>query len=382
MKHPQHAFVIGDMDLVAPLGLAGIDCVAVAGASEPTRWSRYVCRSIDELDSWADNEAMADRLVEEAEREATPPVLFYQSDPSELMVSRYRERLGTSMRFVIPDETLVEDLVDKSRFAELAARTGLDVPITVTLTAGTPLPPEHELPFPLVVKPSLRRSEAWKPAAGRAKAIEVDTYAELVELWRDFDRAGVDIVAQEIVPGPETAIESYHVYVDESGAIAGEFTGRKIRTRPADFGISTAVEVVELPDVLRAGRDVIERIGLTGVAKLDFKRRPNGTLALLEINARFSLWHYPGAVAGVNLPALVYADLTGEPRPAVKPVRRAVRWVKPWHDAMAARAAGMSLAAWVRFVGTAETRSAVTLRDPMVILGAAFYGVRLALGAE
>src|SRR5215470_19812901 len=40
---------------------------------------------------------------------------------------------------------------------------------------------------------------------------------------------------------------------------------------------------------------------LTGVAKPDFKRAPDGRLLLLEINPRFNLWHHLGAVAGVNL---------------------------------------------------------------------------------
>ena len=56
--------------------------------------------------------------------------------------------------------------------------------------------------------------------------------------------------------------------------------------------------------------------GLTGVAKLDFKRDRSGKLHLFEINPRFTLWHHAAAIAGVNIPALVYADLTGAPWPA------------------------------------------------------------------
>jgi ATP-grasp in the biosynthetic pathway with Ter operon len=64
-------------------------------------------------------------------------------------------------------------------------------------------------------------------------------------------------------------------------------------------------------DVRRTGREVVERLALTGVAKLDFKRDLQGNLRLLEINPRFNLWHHRGAIVGVNIPALVYADLTG-----------------------------------------------------------------------
>jgi D-aspartate ligase len=50
---------------------------------------------------------------------------------------------------------------------------------------------------------------------------------------------------------------------------------------------------------------VLARLGVRGVAKLDIKRDDRGRLHLLEINPRSNLWHDPGAVAGVNLPAMV-----------------------------------------------------------------------------
>jgi predicted ATP-grasp superfamily ATP-dependent carboligase len=101
------------------------------------------------------------------------------------------------------------------------------------------------------------------------------------------------------------------------------------------------------------------------VAKLDFKRAPSGRLYLLEVNPRFNLWHLPGAVAGVNLPALVYADLAGLPRPPVKPVRAGVTWSVPWFDLMAARERGMSLTRWLAWQARCDTRHVMSLDDPM-----------------
>jgi len=64
---------------------------------------------------------------------------------------------------------------------------------------------------------------------------------------------------------------------------------------------------------------------LTGVAKLDFKRDLQGNLRLLEINPRFNLWHHRGAIVGVNIPALGYADLTGLLRPPPIRVKAGIR---------------------------------------------------------
>src|SRR5207237_1799827 len=125
--------------------------------------------------------------------------------------------------------------------------------------------------------------------------------------------------------------------VDGGGASAGDFTGRKIRTLPPTFGQTTALEVTDTDDVRELGRRCIEVLGLRGVVKVDLKRSPSGGLCLLEVNPRFNLWHLPGAVAGVNLPALVYADLAGIARPAFGPARAGVRWAQPSRDLRGAR---------------------------------------------
>ncbi|MEA2467949.1 MAG: D-aspartate ligase, partial [Thermoleophilaceae bacterium] len=192
---------------------------------------------------------------------------------------------------------------------------------------------------------------------------------ELRELWPVLADAGFGMVAQELIPGGEERIESYHAYVDERGEAVGEFTGRKVRTLPREFGHTTALEITDEGDVREAGRECMRRLGLRGVAKLDFKRAPDGQLLLLEVNARFNLWHLPGAVAGVNLPALVYADLMDRPRPAVRArPRTGVRWTVPWLDALAAREQRLGLARWAAWQLRCETRHVLSLDDPMPFL--------------
>ena len=203
----------------------------------------------------------------------------------------------------------------------------------------------------------------------RGRQVEIDSLEELDREWPVLTSAGVDLVVQQMIPGGEERIESYHVYVDPAGEFAAEFTGRKVRTLPLRFGDTTACEITDAGDVREVGRDCMRRLGLTGVAKLDFKRAPDGTLKLLEANPRFNLWHLPGAAAGVNIPAVVYADLLGLPRPPIGPVRPGVRWSVPWHDLRAARENGTSLARWAAWQARCETRHNLALDDPMPFVG-------------
>jgi predicted ATP-grasp superfamily ATP-dependent carboligase len=266
---------------------------------------------------------------------------------------------------VLADHELIEQLMDKGRFQLLAAEHDLPVPPAQRLRASPGLPPPVlEVPFPIVVKPIVR-TPGWTGLAGSSKAFHVLDGEGFAALWPRLGDVGTELLAQELVRGPESSIESYHAYVDASGAVAGEFTGRKIRTFPTDYGHSSAVEVTALPAVAELGREVLARLGLKGVAKLDFKRDDRGRLHLLEINPRFNLWHYPGALAGVNLPALAYADLTGRERPSAAASPRTIAWCDPLLDVRAARAAGIATLDWLRWVRRCEAISGLAWRDPM-----------------
>jgi D-aspartate ligase len=357
------ACVIGSIDLVRPLGLAGIRCAVVAHPTNVARFSRFTERVIEWVDPWERPDELLELLVGYAAGQAERPVLYYEGDAELLLISRNRERLEPWLRFLLPEPERVEELVDKARFHALAQRLGLPVPRTALLTGGEGWS-EHGLRLPVIVKPVVRRAATWESLGRGAKAIRIDTDAELQAL----DRPGVALVAQQLIDGPESRIVSYHAYVDAGGAVVAEFSGRKIRTRPARYGRSTAVEITHEPDVLGLGRELTVRLGIRGVAKLDFKRDATGRPWLLEVNPRFNLWHHPAACAGVNLPALVYRDLVGLPRLAPAAARPGVRWVYRDEDARAARDAGIPLRRWLPWALACEAKSGASADDPMPLV--------------
>jgi D-aspartate ligase len=381
---PPIALVIGGgaIEVVRSLQVAGLPCAVVTTPGDATKYSGKV----DSVFHWdwtqpleAHDEALADRLVAWADTHSEPPVLFYSSDQALLFVSRQRDRLALGFRFAIPDAELVEAVADKALFATLAGRLALPVPATTVLPPGLAEPPDlTELGFPLIIKPE-RRDRTWRHVCDsdgvKVKALVVESERQLRELWPKLVAMGRSLVAQQYVSGPESAIESYHVYSDKTGEIVAEFTGRKIRTYPVECGFTTSLSVTREEDVRYAGRKLVELLDLRGVAKFDFKRAPDGQLFLFEINARTSLWMHPGARAGVNIPAAVYADLTGRPRPALASRPRPVSWVHP-KDVLAARDSGMPMGRWLRFAAGCRAKAFWYWRDPMPFVGVAVSRAR------
>ncbi len=111
------------------------------------------------------------------------------------------------------------------------------------------------------------------------------------------------------------------------------------------------------------GAELVRSLELRSVAKLDFKRAQDGSLRFLEVNPRFNLWHHPGAIAGVNLPALMWADLAGVPRQPSGPASAGVTWCSPW-DLQGALEWDVPMRDWLPWAWRCEAKSMMSWDDP------------------
>ena len=355
------AVVLGEIDLVTALGRAGIPCAVSAVPGDPALFSRHARWALPWVDPRSDPGAMTATLEGFARTQGRPPTLYYNGDTDLIYVSRNRAVLERSFRYVVPDADLVETLVDKLRWQDLAEKLGLPVPRAAVLGSGGP-PPSESLSWPLVAKPAQGRHTAWRNRFGPSKAILAKTGPELEDVRRQLPDE--PLMVQEFVPGPESEVYSYHVYVDDDYKVAAEFTGQKTRTWPPQFGETTALSVGLDSGIAAMGRDMVAALKLRGVAKFDYKRAPTGQWFLLEVNPRFTLWHNAGASAGVNIPAMVHADLNGARRLS-QSITGPAQWCHPTADFRAARATGLPLWKWLRWASACDARWALTWRDPM-----------------
>lgn len=349
-------------DMIRPMGLAGIRCALISEPDDYVRFSRFANIALDRADPTSAPDLLFDRLRSFSKTQPETPILYYATDADLLFVSQYRNQLSEFYRFVIADTNHVETLQNKKLFHALAEDLNLPVPVSQSISPRTQSPSSVELPFPIIIKPSEREilldsgAESVRDSVGEdVKCIGVKSRDELEQIWPTLEAINVDFILQEMIPGPESRIESYHVYVDAAGNIVADFTGRKIRTYRAEFGYSTALETTDALDVSQLGADLVERLGVTGVLKFDFKRRPDGTLALLEVNPRFSLWQHLGAKAGVNFISLVYNDLTNQPRGAIGKAKSGVIYCR-MRDFRAAREQGISILKWAPWMLKADAK--------------------------
>jgi predicted ATP-grasp superfamily ATP-dependent carboligase/CelD/BcsL family acetyltransferase involved in cellulose biosynthesis len=328
--------VLGGLSLVRALGRAGIP--ALLATSDPgdlsrrSRWVTGTCR-IPEATGGDDEEVIEPliRAGEELNRALGRKVpLFYANDDQLSLIYRHRRQLARHYLLLLNEPALALALLEKDRFEALARKHELPVPRSWSWSGhGDEALPGG--PGAKVVKP--RTKTGWKASAvrqrvlGEGKALVFDSAAELARLAA----AGLshELQVQDYVPGDDRCLFSFHGFADERGRLLAWFVGRKIRTFPAHTGESSFVELTRNDDLVRLGQELTGRLGLKGIFKMDFKQDPrDGRFYLLEINARFSLWNYLGAVNGMNLPAVAYDHLVFGKAEAPASYQTRYRWIK------------------------------------------------------
>ena len=350
--------LLGGVNLVRTLGLAGIPAVvASADPDEPAFASRY-CVSHHVLPA-LDHPQAVDQLVAIGERlredSGQPVPLMYGSDDALELIYAHRERLEGHFRFLVTDPAIADALIAKDRFQALAVERGLPVPGELAWDGdgpGTLAGATREV----LVKPRVKRD--WHDSVLHERVFGGDSKARIhangaaaladpaVALFRD------QLTFQDYIPGGDESLWSFHGFADENGALLASFIGRKIRTDPPLTGESAFIELAHDDGLAALGRDIAARLPLKGAFKMDFKRDPrDGRWHILEINARYNLWHYLGAANGVNLMAVAYGHLLGHQRRMPSRPSTTRRWLSlenDWRAFRVLRARGeLGLAGWL-----------------------------------
>jgi predicted ATP-grasp superfamily ATP-dependent carboligase len=240
-------------------------------------------------------------------------VLFPCTDASVRTLAHGIERLD-GLRPVLPSADAIDALMDKRRFAELAAANGLPVPASQHVTdLATARRAADELRFPCVVKPTLK-VDAWLAAGPKVHRFERPD--DWVVQADELIRLGRELVIQEWIPGGDDALYSCNCYVSPRGLPIVTFVARKLRQWPPRAGVSSLGEAV-LDDKIRdLTLDVFASVPFVGLGYVELKRDPSGNDWLIEANVGRPTGRSAIAEAGgVELLYTMYCDAIGAPLP-------------------------------------------------------------------
>lgn len=331
--HPDQPPVVllGGLNVARATALAGIPVIVASADPESPVFASRFCAARVPLPPFEQPGAAVDELMRLGERLATSlgraVPLFYGDDDYLNLILQNRGRLAQYYRFMVNEPEVAAALIDKERFDAFTRSRGLPVPRTLEWVEL------ESVSGPVLVKPKVKlgfeHSPIYLRLLGRAGKARV--FASARELLDNPHARALreDLIFQEYIPGDDRQIWSFHGFADEASGVLAWFTGRKIRTYPALTGVSTYLQLEHNDELAALGHEIVARTPLRGVFKIDFKQDPHsGRFLMLEVNARFNLWHYLGAVNGINVPRVAYEYLLYRTKPAEMPrARTTYRWV-------------------------------------------------------
>ncbi|HET8653207.1 MAG TPA: hypothetical protein VFM13_11625 [Gaiellaceae bacterium] len=160
------------------------------------------------------------------------------------------------------------------------------------------------------------------------KAVVAETVDEALAVANEARQRGFQTIIQEVVPDSHERIYSLLAYVARDGRPLVTLVGRKVRQGPLRFGTSAIFEVDFEPTVLEQGLRLLQAAGYTGIAHVEFAQDPrDGAFRVLEVNTRLPVWAALAANRHLDLPRIVYDDLSGRPVAPLPTFTRDLTWV-------------------------------------------------------
>jgi D-aspartate ligase len=309
--------------------------------------------------------------------------VFPTNDDSLTALCRHHERLSRWYRLPVQPWGAVADLVDKDRMHALAQRAGLDVPVCYG-GAGADAPP-RPLRYPVVIKPV--QHDRLISSFG----VKLFLARNAAELRTSSDRlrsAGVSGLVFEFIPGPDSNIYVYCVYLNARGEPSDGVTVRKLRQNPPLIGGARVAEVApELPGLREATVELLRGAQFRGMAFAEFKLDPcTDRLRFIEVNGRAVQFNSLLPPTGIDLVNMTWSDFVLREPPRGRPTGWRGSWIHLQADIRCSwtyrRLEQLSLAELAAPYRRPKTFAVWSATDPRPYLAQTALGVRGALGAR
>ena len=186
---------------------------------------------------------------------------------------------------------IVTHYMNKEAISQLAIECGAKVPKTEKLKRGQ-LP--TTLRYPVITKSLMSIKGGWKSDVFICKNVEElkDAYGKI---------KSEDLLVEEFIQKKnELCLDGF--CVNDGTDVCIPFQTTYIRVAPGKYGNYMTLEPFNNKIVYDQVKQMLQKVGFTGIFSVEFLIDQNDELYFLEINFRNSTWSYAFTFGGVNLP--------------------------------------------------------------------------------
>lgn len=324
-----YTHIVG-MAVIRALGEAGIPVIAFHyNDNEVGYYSRYVRERVSVPSLKHDEGAFLDRVLELGERFAGA-LLIPTDDYSLATLSKHRKLLSAKYLVAADEWERVSQCIQKQHMYERAHELGIPAPMTFVIRSKEELQAHSaEVRFPCLLKPT--EGHRFQEGFG-VKMFRIDDPRQLWERYEQVGASGIDLMLQELIPGPDSAGVNYNSYFVDGNPIA-EFTAQKLRLEPPFFGSPRVIVSKLIPEIVEPGRALLRALNYSGFSCMEFKRDSRtGIYTFMEVNCRNNRSGSLAVKCGINFPLIMYRHLAEGRIAPVRGFREDVAWIEGTSD--------------------------------------------------
>lgn len=238
-----------------------------------------------------------------------PVILIACGDGYAELLAKHKDEL--SKVFVVPyiDYDLLEKLISKEGFYEIAEKYGLPYPKTKIITmdefnSGDYL--DVPFDFPVELKPEDPVSWLDVQFEGRKKAFTIHDKDEFKDIVGKIYGNGykADLILQDFIPGDDSNMRVLNAYVDKNHQVKMMCMGHPLLEDPTPQSIGNYMAI--LPEynekLYEQVQTFLEKLNYTGMANFDIKYdERDGQYKFFEINLRQGRSSFYVTLNGYNL---------------------------------------------------------------------------------
>ena len=305
------------------LGELGIPVFVIDTNPCLAQFSKY-CKRFFQCPSFS-SDAFIAYLIELAEKEElTGWLILASNDHIVEQLSRNKSRLALYFRFLVPDPSDLERIIDKSLLMQEAEKCCVHIPKTYLLHDSY-LPEEIE--FPVLVK-GCKGLSFYK--ATHRKAIQVNNREELLKtidyLAQRMD--GSDFMIQELINCNLLDHTVSFTCFAIKGVIKAYWIGEKLREHPIQYGTATFAQSIVSEAVFHEATSLIRQLAYSGICEIEFlKDKKDGMYKLIEINPRTWLWVGLAKACGIDYAKMAYWYCNGIPIQYPQKYKVGIKWI-------------------------------------------------------
>ncbi len=317
MKLPTAVIVgmeINGLGVSRALSAYKIPCIGLAGPAWTPSCETKSCR-VFYAKSWSKEGIISDLKSIGGRLNHKAPLLITKDEPV-LWISECRDQLSEFYNINLPSKEIVDLLMNKTRFLELAKSENWPIPLSWEINNQAELLSNlKEIIFPCILKPRLKNSE-FRTQSPR-KAFKIYSQDELIRSYEMVAQWEKEAVIQEWIEGEDDQIVFCLTYYDRNGDPQAVFPGRKLLQWPPECGNTVISEPLRRKElerpIIELTKMIWQKVRFKGLGSIEYKirRNTNEPVIMEPTVGRTNYQNELAVINGCNIPALAYCDLGG-----------------------------------------------------------------------